>query len=135
MHIIAAALIAQLATAQPAAVAENWAAPAPATPAQIAETVKAIVPDKAMRQAVKVSIEAEKALVEEKAKAAAIPRPYVLTTKTDADRYAAFAVAFDDAKVPGCLQPDGLKRQSTLIFGGLLALPFIAVAALRGKCN
>ncbi len=46
-----------------------------------------------------------------------------------------FEVMFADSKVPGCLQPDGLKRQSTLIFGGLLALPFVAVAALRGKCN
>lgn len=46
-----------------------------------------------------------------------------------------FETLFAQSKVPGCLQPDGLKRQSTLIFGGLLALPFIAVAALRGKCN
>ncbi len=43
--------------------------------------------------------------------------------------------AFEEAKVPGCLRPDGLKRQSTFIFGGLLALPFILVAAVRGKCN
>jgi len=46
-----------------------------------------------------------------------------------------FEVMFADSKVPGCLRPDGLKRQSTLIFSGLLALPFVAVAALRGKCN
>ncbi|MES2899115.1 MAG: hypothetical protein V4723_05260 [Pseudomonadota bacterium] len=46
-----------------------------------------------------------------------------------------FELMFIDSKVPGCLRPDGLKRQSTLIFGGLLAIPFIAVAALRGKCN
>lgn len=46
-----------------------------------------------------------------------------------------FEVMFAESKVPGCLRPDGLKRQSTLIFGGLLALPFVAVAALRGKCN
>ncbi len=46
-----------------------------------------------------------------------------------------FELMFADSKVPGCLRPDGLKRQSTLIFGGLLAIPFIAVAALRGKCN
>lgn len=51
------------------------------------------------------------------------------------DRYDNFARQFDDAKVPGCLRPDGLKHQPTFIFSGLLAAPFVAIAALRGKCN
>ena len=42
---------------------------------------------------------------------------------------------FEEARRPGCLGPEGLKHQSTGIFGGLLALPFIAVAAIRGKCH
>jgi hypothetical protein len=43
--------------------------------------------------------------------------------------------AFIEAKVPDCLHSEGLKRQPTFFLGGYLALPFIAVAALRGVCN
>ncbi|MBA5688327.1 hypothetical protein [Rugamonas apoptosis] len=43
--------------------------------------------------------------------------------------------AFNEARIPDCLHSDGLKFQPTLIFAGLLALPFVAVAKLRGKCN
>lgn len=50
-----------------------------------------------------------------------------------------FKALMDDARVPDCLHPDGLKRQPTSIgpigVVGLLALPFVAVAKLRGKCN
>lgn len=42
--------------------------------------------------------------------------------------------AFIEAKVPDCLHSEGLKRQPTFIFTGYLALPFIAVAKVRGKC-
>jgi hypothetical protein len=40
-----------------------------------------------------------------------------------------------DAKTPDCLHADGLKFQPTFIFAGILALPFIGIAALRGKCK
>jgi len=40
-----------------------------------------------------------------------------------------------EARVPDCLHPDGLKRQPTFFLSGLFALPFVAVAKLRGKCN
>ena len=47
--------------------------------------------------------------------------------------------AFAEAKVPDCLHPDGLKRQPTNIgpigVVGAYALPFVAIAKLRGKCN
>ncbi|WP_373991542.1 hypothetical protein [Duganella sp. BuS-21] len=42
--------------------------------------------------------------------------------------------AFTEAKVPDCLHSEGLKRQPTFLLGGYLALPFIAVAKVRGKC-
>ncbi|HJV01300.1 MAG TPA: hypothetical protein VJ752_12170 [Burkholderiaceae bacterium] len=45
------------------------------------------------------------------------------------------SAAFDQARIPSCLHPDGLKFQPTFIFVGLLALPFVAVAKLRGKCD
>ena len=45
------------------------------------------------------------------------------------------SAAFDQGQIPDCLHPDGLKFQPTYIFFGLLALPFVAVAKMRGKCN
>lgn len=45
------------------------------------------------------------------------------------------SAAFDQAQIPSCLHSDGLKFQPTYIFFGLLALPFVAVAKLRGKCD
>jgi hypothetical protein len=45
------------------------------------------------------------------------------------------SAAFDQAQIPSCLHPDGLKFQPTYVFFGLLALPFVAVAKLRGKCD
>ncbi len=51
-------------------------------------------------------------------------------------RYGKFSAALEAAPgVPGCLGPNGLSRQNTYIFGGLLALPFLVVAAVTGKCN
>jgi hypothetical protein len=56
-----------------------------------------------------------------------------------ANRYDIFARQVDEATVPDCLHSDGLKRQPTGIgpfrLGGLLALPFVAVAKIRGKCQ
>ena len=47
--------------------------------------------------------------------------------------------AMNEAAVPDCLHSDGLKRQPTgfgpLMLTGFYALPFIAVAKLRGKCK
>lgn len=52
-----------------------------------------------------------------------------------ANHYDIFARKVEDATVPDCLHEDGLKRQPTFFLGGLLALPFIAVAKVRGKCQ
>lgn len=62
------------------------------------------------------------------------PRRYDVDAITSIS-YAAFHRQAREARVPDCLHPDGLKRQSTFIFGGLLAMPFVLVAKLRGKCN
>jgi hypothetical protein len=51
------------------------------------------------------------------------------------EKYENFSREFSEAKVPDCLHSDGLKRQPTFFLGGLLALPFVLVAAVRGKCN
>ena len=51
----------------------------------------------------------------------------------------AWRAAMDEAAVPDCLHSEGLKRQPTgfgpLALTGFYALPFIAVAKLRGKCK
>ncbi|HBF50426.1 MAG TPA: hypothetical protein DDX04_08730 [Massilia sp.] len=52
-----------------------------------------------------------------------------------ATAYETFGRDFSEAKVPDCLHADGLKRQPTFFLGGVLALPFIAVAKIRGKCK
>ena len=52
-----------------------------------------------------------------------------------ANRYDIFARRVDEATVPDCLHADGLKRQPTFFLTGLLALPFVAVAKVRGKCQ
>lgn len=54
-------------------------------------------------------------------------------------KYETFAQLFDEAEVPGCLGPNALKHQppkiGPVVLGGLLALPFLVVAAARGKCK
>jgi hypothetical protein len=56
-------------------------------------------------------------------------------TVLGAERYEQFSRQMSDAKTPDCLHADGLKFQPTFIFAGILALPFIGIAALRGKCK
>lgn len=51
------------------------------------------------------------------------------------DKYDQFAADFAEARVPDCLRSQGLKRQPTFFLSGILAIPFVAVAKLRGKCN
>lgn len=56
-----------------------------------------------------------------------------------ASHAASFARKFAEAKVPDCLRPDGLSKQSTNIgpatVVGMYAAPFVVIAKLRGKCN
>lgn len=74
-------------------------------------------------------------VVAEAVKNEAPPLPYyqsaIAFRSTNADIMTA---AFIEAKVPDCLHSDGLKRQPTFLLAGYLALPFIAVAKVRGKC-
>lgn len=49
--------------------------------------------------------------------------------------YDKFSKDFAGARLPNCLHADGLKYQPTFFLGGVLALPFIAVAKLRGVCR
>lgn len=46
-----------------------------------------------------------------------------------------FAKDFAAARLPDCLHSEGLKNQPTFFLSGFIALPFIAVARLRGVCR
>jgi hypothetical protein len=46
-----------------------------------------------------------------------------------------FATQFANARLPDCLHADGLRNQPTFFLSGFLALPFIAVAKVRGVCR
>jgi len=64
----------------------------------------------------------------------AIPRLHEADTLRT-NQYDRFSRQVEEATVPDCLHADGLKRQPTFFLSGLLALPFIAVAKVRGKCQ
>ena len=136
MYVGALMMFTGVAAAAPAPVASASAGAVRPEPVVTADWAAKPAPDKALiRRAIRESFEEEEAIAAAASKAAAIPRRYTASSQPEQDKYEKFEMAFDDAKVPGCLQRDGLKRQSTFIFSGLLALPFIAVAAVRGKCN
>src|SRR5471032_936425 len=107
--------------------------PAPVLPA--AATTAAPVAPQLTQPMIRDAVHA---VLAEEAKAAE-GQPVMQQVTIRADKYEKFAAAFSEAKVPDCLHEDGLKRQPTNIgpigLGGILALPFVAVAKLRGKCN
>ncbi|MDN4058899.1 hypothetical protein QPK31_11775 [Massilia sp. YIM B02769] len=100
--------------------------PAPAPDAQLpkpASILRSRISDESIRKAVKETI----------AETWENPRRHENDT-ISATAYETFGRDFSEAKVPDCLHADGLKRQPTFFLGGLLALPFVAVAKIRGKC-
>ena len=119
--------------AQPPA-ALPGAAPAPSEPDMTEKTEKVKTPaapslrarldGDAIRKAVKATL----------TDADDYPQLYQGDTLSGA-AYEQFGREFHEAKVPDCLHPDGLKRQPTFFLSGLLALPFVAVAKIRGKCR
>lgn len=100
---------------------------APLAPVPTAAEVKALQGrvDPAVRKAVAAAIKAE---------APPLPllqsRPEFSAANTDI-----MTAAFNAAKLPDCLHSEGLRSQPTFLMTGYLALPFIAVAKLRGVCS
>lgn len=134
--VLAAALVAQdvNAASAPAVPVDSTAADAPVAVSEY-WTAPVVPSQTVIRRAVRESILDEKELAIAASKAAAIPERYTMSSHPTLTKYERFEQGFAAAKIPGCLQRDGLKHQPTFIFGGLLALPFIPIAALRGKCN
>lgn len=103
--------------------------PAPVvSPDWAAQAAAPQVTDQAIKEAVRDTIAEE---------SSASPREQGDVFRTErSDR---FERKFEEARVPGCLRPDGLKHQPPRIgpigLGGILALPFLALAKIRGKCH
>jgi hypothetical protein len=123
--IVACSLIAF--TSQAAAVQE-LAAPAPVPPASL----RAQLTDEVIKDAVKQTL-AE----------AGTEQRTVGRRALSGDQYKKFERKFSEAQVPSCIHPDALRLQPAEIetkdwvigLGGLLVVPFIVVAAARGKCH
>ncbi|PHV17701.1 hypothetical protein CSQ90_05060 [Janthinobacterium sp. BJB303] len=118
-----------------------WLCAAAQAGAQAPETTPGAAPGPGPQLTQSMIRDAVRAVLAEEAQARdALPQPQMQQVTIRADRkYEQFAAAFAEAKVPDCLHPDGLKRQPTSIgpigVGGVYALPFVAIAKLRGKCN
>jgi len=96
------------------------------------DTVTSEVQLKAMQGHVDASISK---VVAETLKNEPTPQPYYQSTAAFSSLNTdIMTAAFIEAKVPDCLHADGLKRQPTFFLTGYLALPFIAIAKVRGKC-
>ncbi|MES2016388.1 MAG: hypothetical protein V4484_07815 [Pseudomonadota bacterium] len=119
VHLLAAPVAVPPGVPAPEKVSNDWAAAPPLGRKDIHNTVRDI-------------------LAEEHAELAQVPRRHEADTLRG-DKYDSFAADFEEAAVPGCLRPDALKRQPPRIgmlgLGGLLGLPFVLLAKIRGKCN
>lgn len=120
-----------------AVISEDWASPrpAPAPPRKPAPAAPAVeLTDQRIKEAVAATIAAAPDKDSVPANRQGLRAPTL-----SADEYKKLSEGFANAKVPACLGPDGLKLQPPKIgaigFGGLLALPFLLVAAARGKCK
>jgi len=126
--VLAASMLAVLLNATPTApqasastsastaakIPEDWAAPPPPSREAIGSAVRELIEEESQKRA-----EAKE-------------RP---SLELRGKHQNTLEARFEEATVPGCLRPDGLKRQPTFALTGVLALPFIIVAKLRGKCN
>jgi hypothetical protein len=116
--IVVVSLVLVLTTNSACAQAPREIPAVPATP------LRSQVTSDVVREAVKEALAADKKA----------HKP-VQETALGAEKYENFSRDFAEAKVPDCLHSEGLKRQPTFFLAGLLALPFVLVAAARGKCN
>lgn len=125
-------------------ISEDWAAdrkprnppkaPAPATPSAPRQVAVELT-DQRIRKAVAQTI----AATPDQSSVAANQQEALRAPMLSAEQYKTFAKGFAYAKVPYCRGDGGLKFQppkiGPIVFGGLLAIPFVLVAAVRVKCK
>lgn len=119
----------------------DWAAPpppaAPIAAAPGSKTAPAVpLTDPAIQQAVSATL----AEIPDRETTPANRQTALLAPVFTANRQnEEFAKQFAYAKIPYCLGNGGLKFQppaiGPIVFGGLLAIPFVVAAKLRGKCK
>jgi hypothetical protein len=129
---------------QAAVINEDWAKPPTLTvatpakpPAARSSRQPATAPVQLLDPTVRKAVAAT--LAERPAPSSIPPNQHEARVLSAESSYKKFANEFSNARIPGCLDPDALKLQPPRIgsinFGGLLALPFLVVAAARGKCK
>lgn len=127
---------------QPAVVVSaDWAAPpppaAPVAAAPVSKSPPAIpLTDPVIKQAVSATL----AENPDRESTPANRQTALLAPEFSANRQnEEFGKQFAYAKIPYCLGNGGLKFQppaiGPIVFGGLLAIPFVVVAKIRGKCK
>ena len=133
--------------AQIAVVSEDWAAvdrrppaPPPAAPKTDAASTPVAVPAAVLTdQRIKDAVADTIAAAPDKSSVAPNQQATLRSEVLSADKYATFTKQFAHAKVPDCFGDDALKFQppqiGPIVFSGLLAIPFLVVAAARGKCK
>lgn len=128
--------------AQPAiVVSADWAAPPPPAPPVAAAPVPKSPPEIQLTDpAIKHAVTATLAEIPDRETTPANRQTALLAPVFSANRQTEeFAKRFAYAKIPYCLGNGGLKFQppaiGPIVFGGLLAIPFVVVAKFRGKCK
>ncbi|MDL2357491.1 MAG: hypothetical protein QFF03_19735 [Pseudomonadota bacterium] len=124
-----------------AVISEDWAAPRPAPPpAPLPPKAAPVAPAAELTDPrVKAAVAATIAAAPAKESVPANQQEALRAPMLSAEEYKKFAEGFAYAKVPYCLGSNGLKFQPPRIgfigFGGILGIPFVLLAAARGKCK
>lgn len=132
--------------AQIVIVSEDWAsadrrppAQAPTAPKREAASTPLTLPATALAdQHIKAAVAETIAVASDKSRTTPIQHAALRSAALSADN-TSFAKQIAHAKVPGCMGADGLKFQppqlGPIVFSGVFTLPFLIVAAARGKCK
>ena len=129
--------------------ATAWAEPAPVAPAAASSSASAAtaalpttvetVPETVRQRALPLRARLDKEAI--RAAIADLPEETDSSPRRDesdtlsATPYESFSRDFGKARLPVCLHAEGLRKQPTFFLSGVLALPFVAVAKLRGVCR
>lgn len=124
-----------------AVISEDWAAPRPAPPPPVAppKPVPAAPAVELTDRRIKEAVAATIAATPDKESVPANQQAALLGPMLSAEQYKTFEKEFAFARVPSCLGSDALKFQppkiGPVVLGGILGIPFLLLAAARGKCK